>query len=131
MYHSANSSYDNRGKSFNVTRVLTEDYTLDEEAYRAYSPLVLGPMWVMAYAMSFASLASIVTHLALYNGRQIWERAKSAKNQDADIHLKLMRKYKEAPEWWFGVVFLISVCCYLRLTNLILLTYILCSLLLH
>jgi len=105
---SANSSYDNKGKSYNVTRVLTDDFQLNEEAFRAYSPLILGPMWVMAYGMSFASLSSIVTHVALYNGKQVWARARDAKNQEADIHLKLMRKYKEAPEWWFIATFAIS-----------------------
>jgi hypothetical protein len=89
---------------------LTPDFTLDEAKYQAYSPLIIGPVFAMAYAMSFASLTSIIVHIALYNGSEIWQRAKLAKDQDADIHLKLMRKYKEAPEWWFISVFVISVC---------------------
>ncbi|RDW92431.1 oligopeptide transporter OPT-like protein [Coleophoma crateriformis] len=105
---SANSNFANTAKPYNVSRILTPEFTLDEEAYRAYSPLLIGPTFVMAYAMSFASLTSIVFHVALYNGKEIWQRAKLAKHQDADIHLKLMNKYKEAPEWWFLATFLIS-----------------------
>lgn len=106
---SANSAFDRYAEPYNVANVLTKDFTLDEDLYREYSPLIIGPIFVMAYAMSFAALTSIIFHIALYNGAEIWQRAKLAKNQDADIHLKLMNKYKEAPEWWFMGVFLISV----------------------
>ena len=38
---SDSSTYDNTGKSYNVSRILTADFTLDEEAYKNYSPLFL------------------------------------------------------------------------------------------
>ncbi|KAG9247991.1 OPT oligopeptide transporter protein-domain-containing protein [Calycina marina] len=105
---SANSTFDNTANSFNTSRVVSADFTLDEAAYRDYSPLIIGPTFAMAYGMSFATLSSIIVHVGLYNGKELWQRMKLAKNQDADIHLKLMRKYREAPEWWFMGTFLIS-----------------------
>ena len=33
--------YDNAGQRYNTTRVLSADFTLDEEAYRNYSPLFI------------------------------------------------------------------------------------------
>jgi hypothetical protein len=38
---SDSSTYDNTGKAYDVHRVLTPEYTLDEEAYKNYSPLFL------------------------------------------------------------------------------------------
>lgn len=38
---SDSSTYDNTGAKYNVSRILTTDFTLDEEAYRNYSPLFL------------------------------------------------------------------------------------------
>lgn len=38
---SDSSTYDNTGSSYNVTRILTPQFTLDEEAYKNYSPLFL------------------------------------------------------------------------------------------
>lgn len=35
------ATYDNTGATYNTTRILTPDITLDEEAYKAYSPLFL------------------------------------------------------------------------------------------
>ncbi len=38
---SDSSTYDNTGRHYNVSRVLSADYTLDVEAYNKYSPLFL------------------------------------------------------------------------------------------
>lgn len=38
---SDSSTYDNTGSTYNVSRILTADFTLNEEAYRSYSPLFL------------------------------------------------------------------------------------------
>ena len=38
---SDSSTYDNTGALYNVSRVLTPDFTLDEEAYKSYSPLFI------------------------------------------------------------------------------------------
>lgn len=38
---SDSSTYDNTGKEYNVSRVLRADFTLDEKAYKEYSPLFL------------------------------------------------------------------------------------------
>jgi hypothetical protein len=34
-------TYDNTGQRYNTTRILTSDFTLDEEAYKNYSPLFI------------------------------------------------------------------------------------------
>jgi hypothetical protein len=34
-------TYDNRGAQYNVSRVLTKSFVLDEEAYKAYSPVFI------------------------------------------------------------------------------------------
>lgn len=38
---SDSSTYDNTGKQYDVSRILSADYTLDVEAYNNYSPLFL------------------------------------------------------------------------------------------
>lgn len=38
---SSRTSYDNQMKSYNVSRILNEDSTINLEAYHAYSPLYL------------------------------------------------------------------------------------------
>lgn len=38
---SDSGTYDNTGKPYNTTRILTPEMTLDEEAYNNYSPLFI------------------------------------------------------------------------------------------
>ncbi|KAG5974456.1 hypothetical protein E4U55_008208 [Claviceps digitariae] len=105
---SANKNWDRYAQVYNTSRILTADYTVNETAYRQYSPILLGATFSLSYAMSFATLASTIAHCALFYGGDIWRRARNYKSEEADIHMKLMRKYKEAPEWWFAAIFAVS-----------------------
>jgi OPT family small oligopeptide transporter len=96
---SANKNFDNMGMVYNTSRILNDDLTLNVEAYEAYSPLLIGPVFTMAYALGFAALMSTVVHVGLFYGKDIWRRTKDAKYEEPDVHLKHMRKYPEAPEW--------------------------------
>lgn len=98
-------SFDNTGQPYNVSRILTPELKLDVEAYKAYSPLFLGTFFTLCYGVSFGALSSIVVHTALFHGREIWERGRLARNQAADIHLKLMKKYPDTPNWWYYGLF--------------------------
>ncbi|KAK5998758.1 Sexual differentiation process protein isp4 [Cladobotryum mycophilum] len=105
---SANLNFDNMANTYNVSRILNPDYTVNMTAYKAYSPILLGPAFSLSYGMGFAGLISTVTHIALFYGPDVWNRAKDSRYEEPDIHLKLMRKYKEAPEWWFLTIFVVS-----------------------
>ncbi|GKT87580.1 LOW QUALITY PROTEIN: OPT family small oligopeptide transporter [Colletotrichum tofieldiae] len=105
---SANQNFDHFAQPYNTSRILTPDFTFNETAYKEYSPLILGPAFSLSYGMGFAGLISTLVHVALFYGKDIIDRTRSATNEEADIHLKLMRRYKEAPEWWFMIMFGIS-----------------------
>ncbi|KAH8888862.1 OPT family small oligopeptide transporter [Thozetella sp. PMI_491] len=104
----ANANFDHFGSSYNTSRILNPDITFNEEAYKEYSPLYLGAAFSLSYGLGFAALISTLVHVGLFYGRDIIDRIRDAQNEEADIHLKLMRKYKEAPQWWFLAVFVIS-----------------------
>ncbi|KAH6897285.1 OPT oligopeptide transporter protein-domain-containing protein [Thelonectria olida] len=102
---SDSSTYDNTGARYNTSRVLTSDFTLDEEAYKNYSPLFISTTFAMSYGLSFAAISSLVVYTWLYNRKQIWQQYRNSTNEKPDIHMKLMRKYKEAPTWWYMSLF--------------------------
>ena len=105
---SANANWDRFAQPYNTTLILTPDYTVNETAYQAYSPILLGATFSLSYGMSFATLISTLFHCGLFYGGDIWRRVLNSKYDEPDVHLKLMRKYKEAPEWWFAVIFVVS-----------------------
>ncbi|KAI8947659.1 OPT oligopeptide transporter protein-domain-containing protein [Xylaria longipes] len=101
------STYDNTGAVYNVSRILTSEFTLDEAAYQAYSPLFISTTFALSYGLSFAAITALVMHTFLYYSGPIWAQFRNSTNEKPDIHMKLMRKYKEAPSWWYTSLFLI------------------------
>lgn len=101
---SDSAAYDNTGAVYNVTRILSPDYLFDKSAYKAYSPLFLSTTFSLCYGLSFAGIASIIVHTILFHGRELYQRAKASRADDEDIHAQLMRKYREAPDWWYVVL---------------------------
>ncbi|EPE03485.1 opt family small oligopeptide transporter [Ophiostoma piceae UAMH 11346] len=106
---SDSSTYDNTGAAYNVTRVLTPDFTLDVDAYKAYSPLFLSTTFAMSYGLSFAAITSLIVYTYLHHSSTIWKQYRNSTSEKPDIHMKLMQKYKEAPSWWYTVLFVITL----------------------
>ncbi|GAB0132033.1 hypothetical protein EsDP_00000483 [Epichloe bromicola] len=130
---SANQNFDRFAEPYNTSRILTKDFTVNETAYQAYSPILLGPTFSLSYGMGFAGLMSTVMHVVLFYGRDVVNRAKNSQYDEPDVHMKLMRKYKEAPEWWFMIIFAVSfafgmIACQVWDTHLPWWAYIICIL---
>ncbi|KAG8904835.1 hypothetical protein FRB99_001091 [Tulasnella sp. 403] len=102
---SSRTSYDHFGKTYNVTRILNPDSTLNMEEYKKYSPLFLSTVFAISYGLSFASITATIVHAFLYFRKQIWTQARRSLSEQPDIHARLMSKYKEVPEWWYGIIF--------------------------
>jgi|SRR5579871_1621839 len=87
---------------------MTEDKQLDLQAYKDYSPLYQGPRIALAYALSFASISCVLVHTALNDGKFLLSKLRFRRNRDEeDIHMKMMRKYPEVPEWWYQLLLVI------------------------
>lgn len=102
---SSSSSYDRFGETYNVTRVVSAENTLDELAYEGYSQLSFGTTYYIVYWTGFATFTSVLVHTVLYHGTSIWRGVRGIKTEEDDVHAKMMRRYKDVPDWWYGVVF--------------------------
>ncbi|KAF8925227.1 OPT family small oligopeptide transporter [Dissophora ornata] len=96
------------GTAYDVTQVLNAQGLLDENAYEAYGPLRMDSFFALAYGVGFAGLTATVMHVVLHNGPEIVERWKSARSENEDIHSRLMRVYPEVPDWWYGLLFVVT-----------------------
>ncbi|KAF1974810.1 OPT-domain-containing protein [Bimuria novae-zelandiae CBS 107.79] len=63
--------FDNRGKPYDVSKILTDNFLFDKEAYENYSRVFLPITYVLSYALQFAALTALVTHTAVWHGRDI------------------------------------------------------------
>ncbi|KAI6102356.1 origin recognition complex subunit 5 C-terminus-domain-containing protein [Pisolithus thermaeus] len=89
---------------YNVTRVLTDDVVFDEVAYNAYSPLF------MTYALLYLfERFSVLKRLKDLFCRVLWimMQARRSLREQPDIHARLMSVYRQVPDWWYLVLFVI------------------------
>jgi uncharacterized protein (DUF486 family) len=107
---SSNQPFDRFGKTYNVTRVLLPNDTFNETAYNLYSPLYLSTTYAMTYLLSFALSTCALVHTALYHGKSLIDGMRKMRVEEDDIHAKLMRNYREVPEWWYFMVFCFFFC---------------------
>ncbi|KAK1765150.1 glutathione transporter 1 [Phialemonium atrogriseum] len=100
----SSSTYDNTGKSYNISRVVDENLDFVLSKYEAYSPMYISMSYSLTYALSFAAVTAVVFYTYLYNGSEIWAKFKDSRHGGEDIHKRLMRSYQEVPDWWYGIL---------------------------
>lgn len=72
----SSSVFDNTGKEYNVSRILTKDFRFDEAAYKNYSKVFMPITYVLSYGLQFAALTALVTHTICWHGKDIWRQWK-------------------------------------------------------
>lgn len=128
------TTYDNTGVKYNVTRVITEDLDFDlakvggrflssaartsetltfpgitHVKYKAYSPMYISQSYSFSYGLNFAAVTGIVFHTFLYNRKDIIAKLRDPKAGGEDIHKRLMRSYKDVPDWWYGLFTIVII----------------------
>lgn len=105
------NTFDNTGSTYNTSRIMTKDGTVDQAAYHDYSPMFLPAGYALTFGIAFANLSGIFVHIALHHGRDLWEQWKGRTRKD--VHARLQSTYADAPWWWFAgvtiVMFALSI----------------------
>ncbi|KAI5795315.1 OPT family small oligopeptide transporter [Peziza echinospora] len=71
--------FDNQGKPYEVSRILTKNFLFDEAAYNKYSKVFMPITYVLSYGLQFAALTALVTHTLCWHGKDIlrqWSRSR-------------------------------------------------------
>lgn len=97
------------GSHYNITGVLTPDFTLDTTAYEQQGQVHMSIVFALTYGLGFATIAATLTHVFCFYGKEIWERSRAAMDTRPDIHTRLMRKYPDIPQSWWTALLILSV----------------------
>lgn len=93
--------FDNTGKIYDVSKILTKDFVFDQEAYRNYSRVFLPITYVLSYGVQFAGLAALLTHTACWHGKDIvtqWKRSlQEAKEEPQAVYQPLSDQPDDHP----------------------------------
>jgi hypothetical protein len=88
--------------------LLDMNFKLDMKKYEQHKPFFLTEYFAISYLTSFMNIATIITHVALWYGKDIVQQTKAAFEQLEtaggmnDTHNRLMREYRDIPEWIYG-----------------------------
>ncbi|KAK2593332.1 hypothetical protein QQS21_008975 [Conoideocrella luteorostrata] len=111
----SNAAFDNTMKPYNVSKVLTAENEVDINKYKSYGPPYYAISNLFVTGANFVYYAfSIVYIFIKYRGAL--KKAfvgivvntinrRSVYTGFEDGHTRMIRRYKEVPEWWYGVVF--------------------------
>ncbi|XP_031264015.1 oligopeptide transporter 5-like [Pistacia vera] len=107
-------TFDYSGQVYNVSRILNQKtFDLDVGAYNSYSRVYVSVLFALNYGLSFAGLVASLSHVALFDGKHIWQtwgNAKSESEEFGDVHTRLMKKYYDpVPHWWFHACLITSI----------------------
>lgn len=75
--------FDDTGKPYDVSKILTKDFRFDHEAYTKYSKVYLPITYALSYGVQFASLSALVTHTLCWHGPDIWQQSKKSLKEGA------------------------------------------------
>ncbi|EJD48017.1 OPT-domain-containing protein [Auricularia subglabra TFB-10046 SS5] len=109
----SNRVFDNTASPYNVSRILTPEGLFNEAAYKEYSPAYLAAGNLVVYIAFFALYTATISYAFLYHRHEISKGFRSLihgkANDGKDIHNRLMRVYKEVPEWWYTLLLLVAI----------------------
>ncbi|KAK7845772.1 oligopeptide transporter 7 [Quercus suber] len=102
--------FTSNGQSYNVSAIIDPNFRIDIEAYELKGPLYMSTFFAINYGVKFACIAATVVHVFLFHGSKIRQLSNSAlQEKKMDVHTKLMRKYKQVPQWWFLCLLLVNI----------------------
>ena len=95
--------FDNTGRPYNVSKILTSDFLFDKTAYEDYSRVYLPITYVLSYGVQFAALSALVTHTTCWHGRDIWRQSQEAfekgeEHKDNSDYLAVPQSDRQAPD---------------------------------
>ncbi|KAH9621725.1 hypothetical protein KSS87_000587, partial [Heliosperma pusillum] len=95
-----------KGQIYNISAIVNEHFELDQMQYAKQGQIHMSLVFALTYGFGFAAIAATITHVALFYGREMYERFRESYKGKEDIHAKLMKNYKDIPSWWFYLLLL-------------------------
>ncbi|XP_078430637.1 oligopeptide transporter 4-like [Wolffia australiana] len=101
------------GAQYDITAIVNDKFEIDMAAYEKQGRINLSMFFALTYGFGFATIASTLTHVGLFYGKEIYARMRASYKNKDDIHTRLMRAYEDIPAWWFyallGVTIVVSL----------------------
>ncbi|KAL6517581.1 oligopeptide transporter 4 [Orobanche minor] len=98
-----------QGQKYNISAIVNDQFELDFQKYEEQGRIHLSMFFALTYGFGFATIASTLTHVGCFYGREIYARFRASYKEKDDIHTRLMRRYKDIPAWWFYILLAVTL----------------------
>ncbi|XP_010267481.1 PREDICTED: oligopeptide transporter 7-like [Nelumbo nucifera] len=101
--------FTSKGQKYNISSIVNSKFHIDLDSYERNGPLHLSTFFAFTYGVGFAALTATIVHVLLFHGSEILELSRSAlkDKKRMDVHTRLMKKYKQVPQWWFMFILVV------------------------
>ncbi|KAL9415442.1 hypothetical protein AB3S75_043684 [Citrus x aurantiifolia] len=101
--------FTSQGKKYDISAIVDDKFELDQDKYQEQGRIHLSMFFALTYGFGFATIASTITHVGFFYGREIYVRFRASYKGKEDIHTRLMRRYKDIPHWWFYLMLVVML----------------------
>ena len=116
----SSGTWDNTGADYNISAILTPQFTLNQTAMNEYSKPYWSPAYAMYFFCGFAATTGALLYAALWYGKSSYEAFTEAfQNRRSDYddpYLQLMSGFKRVPHWWYMA--LLAICSALAIATI-------------
>ncbi|CAF0967771.1 unnamed protein product [Adineta steineri] len=106
----SNRVFDINGYYYDTSKVLDNKARLNETAYNVYGEMRLPLGFAVVFGFTLAGFSAAIVHTILYHGKSCVEQFRiSLVDQKNDVHARLMSHYAEVPEFWYYILFVVSL----------------------
>lgn len=102
--------FNEQGQQYNVSAIVNDKFQIDMPAYNQLGRIKLSIFFALGYGLNFAGVVATLVHVALFNGKEIYQQWRNLGKGKDDVHTRLMKKsYKDIPGWWFHLLLAVSL----------------------
>lgn len=110
----SSSLFTGNGSTYNQTSILDAQYQLDLQKYAEVGPPYMTTTFAVSQLAGYASMGAAFSHIILWHWKELWAAFKDFNflktgQEFDDVHFQKMKAYKEVPQWWYLVLFVISL----------------------
>ncbi|XVE55645.1 hypothetical protein DITRI_Ditri03aG0175100 [Diplodiscus trichospermus] len=101
--------YNYKGEQYNVSGIVNDKFEIDMSGYEQQGHVNMSVFFSLTYGIGFAAIISTLSHVAVFNGKEICAQLRASFKGKEDIHTRLMKKYKNIPDWWFYLLLVLTL----------------------
>ncbi|XP_021283885.1 oligopeptide transporter 2-like isoform X3 [Herrania umbratica] len=101
--------FNHNGERYNVSAIVNDKFEIELPAYEQQGRVNLSVFFSLTYGIGFAAIIATLSHVAVFNGKEIYAQLQASFKGKEDIHTKLMKKYKNIPNWWFHLMLVLTL----------------------